>query len=169
MRFAFLFIAFIAFGCIKEAYPQSAAASIKQARAEVAAINKASKGYKKIVVKNVEGISLEGAEASYFIAGNAIRKIKAKAYGEAYQATIDIYYSGEEMIFAYIRMGRYRAGLGSPIASIEEKRVYFEGGKMIKLIAGKLNIEKGSSEWENSASEIAGLGLKLRQAYLARP
>ena len=75
---------------------------IKAIRAEVATINKSAAKYTK-KTRNVDGISLEGTEATYYVSGKGLKKISAKMYGETYNATVEIYYSGEEMIFAFMR------------------------------------------------------------------
>ena len=137
-------------------------------RTEVTAINKAAKKYSK-KTKNVEGISLEGTEATYFTSGKGLKKITAKMYGETFKATAELYYQGEELIFAYEKMNRYNGHIAmnpSPkIAKVEEKRLYFSGGKLIKLLIGKVNVKEGSQQWIESEGDMVDLAKTLKDAH----
>lgn len=137
-------------------------------RAEVAAINKSAAKYTK-TVKDVDGISVEGTEATYFVSGKNLRKISANIYGETYQATAELYYQGEELIFAFIKEYRYdiQSGLGRmpKVIKIEQKRFYFGDGQMIKLLIGKNNINLQNSRWDESKEQITDLSKKLKDAY----
>lgn len=137
-------------------------------RNEVAKINKNVKTYKK-TTKDVEGISLEGTEAIYFTSGKRLKKITAKIYGETYNASAELYYQGDELIFVYQKMNRYDTQIGQTpppkVVKVEEKRFYFVGEKLTKLLVGKNDVKKKSKQWENSESDIADLAKKLREAF----
>src|ERR1051326_142624 len=81
---------------------QNAEKQITEIRAEVAAINKSAAKYTK-TTKDVEGISLEGTEATYYVSGRGLKKVVARIFGESYNAVGEYYYSGEELIFAFVR------------------------------------------------------------------
>ncbi len=133
---------------------------------EVSKINKNLLTYKKIT-KDVEGISLEGAEAVYYSSGKNLKKITAKIYGETYNASGEFYYKNEELIFAFYKFNRYdtQIGLKKPpkVVKREEKRLYFNDGKPVKLLVGKSSVKQGSKQWENSTTDILDLEKKLRQ------
>ena len=78
-------------------------AQVTKIRAAVTAINKNAAKYKK-TTKSVEGISLEGTEATFFSSGAALKKTTAKVYGEMFNATVEIYYDGNMPIFIYQKL-----------------------------------------------------------------
>lgn len=144
------------------------AAEIAAIRSEVAAINKNSAKYRKST-RNVDGISLEGASATYFTSGRGLKKIMAKIFGETFRATAEIYYSGEEMIFAYQRLERYdtQIAMDPPpkVIKIMETRVYFAGGKAIRVIEGKKLLSPSDSEFRAAEEGMQDLSGKLKDAF----
>ncbi len=141
---------------------------VARIRNEVTLINKNAKTYSKIN-KDVEGISLEGTTATYFVSGKGLKKITAKLYGETYNASVELFYSGEQLIFAYQKMNRYdtQIGLEKPVkvVKVEEKRLYFVNENMVKLLIGKANIKKSNDKWQESVDEIIDIANKLKTAY----
>jgi hypothetical protein len=139
-------------------------------RNEVNLINKHARTLAK-KVKTVDGISLEGTEATYFISGKGIKKISAKMYGETYKGAIELYYSGEELIFGYQKISRYDTQIGMTpppkIVSVKESRFYFAGEKLLKFIEGKKDVKKSAQEWTDSEKEIKELATKLKVGLLA--
>ena len=137
-------------------------------RNEVNLINRNAKSYKK-TKKDVEGISLEGTEATYFVSGRGLHKITARIYGESYRATTALYYQGEELIFAYEQFSHYDTQIGMTpppkVVSVKETRFYFVGGKMIKLLVGKIRVKKTAKEWVDSESEMTETARKLKEAF----
>jgi hypothetical protein len=138
-------------------------------RAEVTLINKSAKKYKKTVT-TVEGISLEGAEAAYFATGRGLKKITARIYGETYNATAELYYQGEQMIFAYYVFRRYdtQVGMTPPpkVVRTEVKRLYFSDEKLIRLLEGKKAVKAGEENFKDTEKEFLDLSAKLKEAYL---
>ena len=65
--------------------------SIKQIRREVAAIDVNLKTFKK-TTKDINEISNEGAEATFFSADKKLKKITAKIYGETFNGSTELYY-----------------------------------------------------------------------------
>lgn len=140
---------------------------IASIRAEVNAINKAAPKYKKETA-SVEGISLEGTEATYFTSGRGLKKITARMYGETFRATAELYYSGEEMIFGYRRVERYDGHFAmkpSPkVTQIVETRVYYTGDKAIRVIDGKKMLAESDEKFAEAAGEMKELSAKLKEA-----
>lgn len=146
-----------------------------QTRAEIAEIakqvNTINRSLKKYTKKNkdVDDISLEGTAATYYVSGKGLKKISAKMYGETYNAVGEFYYQGEEMIFAFLKLNRYdtQIGLEKPVkvVKVEEKRFYFSGGKLIKLLVGKKRIQSGEEGFEEAEDEVVGIEQKLKAAY----
>lgn len=132
-----LFIALI-FG-IQNGFSQTKS-QITKIRADVAAINKDAAKYKK-TKRDVEGISLEGAEATYFSLGENLKKTTAKIYGETYNADAEVYYENNKPIFIYQKLNKYDMPISptkSPkILSVEETRAYYADGEIIRILIGK--------------------------------
>lgn len=144
------------------------AEQIKQIRAEVNLINKNAAKYKK-TKRNVEGISLEGTEATYFVSGKGLKKVTAKMFGETYNATVEIYFSGEEMIFAFLKENRYdtQIGMNPPpkVVRTEERRFYFSSGNLIRLLVGKTEVKSGSENYRELKEQIEDIAAKIKTAY----
>ncbi len=136
-------------------------------RNEVNLINKNAKVYTK-TKKEVEDISLEGTEATYFVSGRGLKKITAKSYGETFNATTELYYSGEELIFIYRKFNHYDTQIGlkkaPKVVSVKESRFYFSGGRLIKFLNGKINVKKTTKFWSDSESEMRAMSNKLKEA-----
>jgi hypothetical protein len=137
-------------------------------RAEVAAINKAAKGYKK-KTKDVDGVSLEGTQATYFTSGKGLKKITAKLYGETFNASAELYYQGEEVIFIYFKMNKYdtQIGMDPPpkVVRVEEERYYFAGGELVRVLKGKKEIKATDEEYTEMKAGILELEKGLKEAY----
>lgn len=140
---------------------------IASIRAEVAAINKAAPKYQK-KTRDIEGVSLEGAQATYFTSGKGLKKITAKMYGETFQGTAELYYSGEEMIFAFQRLERYNGHISMKpppkVARVIETRVYYAGSKVIRVIEDKKQLSPDSVEFRGADEGMADLSQKLKAA-----
>lgn len=141
---------------------------IAQIRAEVKTINKSAAKYKK-ETRDVEGISLEGTEATYYVSGKGLKKISAKMYGETYNATVEIYYSGEEMIFAFVKENRYDTQIGMTpppkIVRSDERRFYFSGGNPIRVLSGKKELKSTDENYDEYKQQIDEIAGKLKAAY----
>lgn len=161
-----LILLVLAFGT-HAAFAQNSQA-IAAIQAEVRAIEKNAAKYTK-KTKDVEGISLEGTQATYFVSGRGLKKIAAKMYGETYNATVELYYQGEELIFAFYKFNRYdtQIGLEKPpkVVNTEEKRFYFVGGKLEKLLVGKKEVKSDDEQFSDSENDIVDLSKKLKDAY----
>ena len=141
---------------------------IKQIRAEVNLISKNAAKYKK-TNRNVEGISLEGTEAAYFVSGKGLKKVTAKMFGETYNASVELYFSGEEMIFAFVKENRYdtQIGMNPPpkVVRTEERRFYFSGGNLIRLLVGKTELKSDAENYRKLKEQIEDISAKIKAAY----
>lgn len=138
---------------------------IVKIRAEVAAINKGASKFTK-TTKDVEGISLEGTQATYYLSGKNLRKISAEIYGETYRATGEFYYAGGELVFAYLKHNQYdtQIGMSKPpkVVRTEEQRFYFAGGELIRLLIGKKELKAGDEKYTQLKEEINSMSSKLK-------
>jgi hypothetical protein len=167
MKAKLLILIIAAFIATQTTFAQSVEKQVAAIRAEVTAINKAAKGYKK-KVKDVEGVSLEGTEATYFTSGKGLRKIVAKIYGETSRAIAEYYYQGEDLIFVYEIMHKYNGSIGMAnlkVVKTEESRMYFSGGKMIRYLLGKKQIKAGTTEFNEDEYATGEISDILKAAY----
>lgn len=169
MRKSFLIIGFaILFSAFGNSVFAQTEKQIRQIRADVKLINKNAAKYTK-KTKDVEGIALEGTEADYFVSGKGLKKITAKMFGETYNASVEIYFSGEEMIFAFLKENRYdtQIGMNPPpkVVRSEEKRFYFSGGNLIRLLIGKKELKPADENYQESKAQIEDIAKKLKAAY----
>lgn len=138
---------------------------IAKIRSEVATINKGVSKYQK-TKKDVEAISLEGTEATYYRSAGDLRKITAKIYGESYNATGEFYYREGELIFAFLKQNKYDTQIGSArapkVVRVEERRFYFARGQPIKLLVGKRELRPGEERHTELVDEIVSISTKLK-------
>lgn len=137
---------------------------IIEIRSQVAAINKGAAKYKK-VTKDVDDVSLEGTEATYYRSGDDLKKITANMFGETFQATGEFYYRDGELIFGYIRHSKYdtQIGLSKPVkvVRVEQQRYYFKGGELIRLTVGNKILKSGSEKHSQLKASIMDISGKL--------
>ena len=142
---------------------------IDSIRAEVNLINKSAAKYQK-KTKNVDDISLEGTEATYFTSGRGLKKITARMFGETYRATAELFFSGEELIFAFRKVERYDTHIAMKpppkIVKVTETRVYFAGEKAIRVMEGKSILSYSAKEFAEAETEMKELAGKLKDGYL---
>lgn len=144
--------------------------AINAVRAEVKTINGNLKKLKK-ETKNVSGLSLEGAEAVYFLSGTEIRKITAVLYGETYKSAVEVYYRANAPIFIFSKLSKYDAPLNphrSPkITGSEEQRGYYADGKTIRIIVGAAVLKTSNSRYAEAERSLEELARGLVKAYAA--
>jgi len=161
---AFFFLQFILTGFANAQTEKE----IVKIRADVAAINKGAAKYRK-KTKAVEDISLEGTEATYYAAGKSLKKITSKMYGETFNATGEFYYLDGQLIFAFLKHNRYdtQIGMDKPpkVVSVEERRFYFAGGDLIRLLVGKKELKSGDERYDELRDGILDTASKLKNSY----
>jgi hypothetical protein len=133
----------------------SADRKVAAIRKEVTAINNGlSKLSQKVIP--IDGISLEGARATYFRKGTDIKKIAVEVYGETFKSTVDLYYSRGKLIFAFERFSSYEAGIGSDVATTDEYRVYYSGDTLVRALIGtKVLAPEAAKEESEKIVEIS--------------
>ena len=134
-------------------------------RTDVNLINKNASKYDK-KVKGIDGLSVEGSEATYFISGRGLKKIVAKTYGETFRAISELYYSGEELIFVFQRIERYdtQVGMNPPpkVVRVDETRLYRSGGKTIRILSGKTRLTPDDIKFTEAEYELYELSDLLK-------
>lgn len=137
-------------------------------RAEVAAIEKGATNYTR-KTNNVEDISLEGTEATYFTEKTSLKKITSKMYGETFNATGEFYYRDGQLIFAFLKHNKYdsQIGMDNPpkVVSVEEQRFYFDDDNLIRLLVGKKELKSGSERYDELKDSILDISSKLKKSH----
>lgn len=141
---------------------------ISEIRAEVNAINKNAAKYTK-KTRDIEGISLEGTEATYYFSGKNLQKITAKMYGETYNATCELYYKNGELLFAFVKRSEYDTQVGADtppkVVRTEEQRFYFRSGdELIRMLVGAKELKRGDEKYSELKDEIINIASKLKNS-----
>jgi hypothetical protein len=161
-KFATFLVLVLLFSIAANAQTEKQIAAI---RADVNAINKNAPKYTKRK-RNVDGVSLEGTEATYFISGKGVKKIVAKIYGETFRSTAELFYAGEELIFAYERLEKYDTQIGMTppprVVKIEEIRLYRSGGKTVRILSGKVQLKPDDIKFTEAEYQIMELADQLK-------
>lgn len=139
---------------------------VSEIRVEVNAINKDAAKYAK-KTKDVEDISLEGAEATYYFSGKDLKKITLQMYGETYNAMGEFYFKNGELLFAFVKRNEYdtQIGMDPPpkVVRVEEQRFYFRGdGELIRLLVGQKELKRGDENYSELEKEIKNISNKLK-------
>jgi hypothetical protein len=139
---------------------------IVEIRAEVARINKELPRCKKTIVQ-VENISLEGTEATYYRLDGSLRKVTLEIFGETYRAAGEFYYADGGLRFAYIKEDRYDSPINlkkSPkIVRTEEQRAYFKDADIVRLLVGTRKLSPTDEKYMQLQREIMDISRKLVQ------
>jgi len=122
----------------------------------------------KKTTKMVDGVSVEGTEATFYTSTAGVKKIHAEMYGETYNAKADYYYKDNgKLEFIYYRFNRYDTHIMAKpepkVVRVEEIRLYFKDDKMIKRIT--TTTETGTAvNSEEEEADIFSLEKLLRKA-----
>ncbi len=140
---------------------------VSSIRSGVLRTNKLLSIFKK-TTKMVEGVSTEGTEVTFYHSTARLKKMHAEIAGETFYAKTDYYYSDRgELVFIFNRFSRYdtQIGMNPPpkVVRIEEKRLYFANGKMIKKITTITETELGN-EAQKSEKDILELEILFKKA-----
>jgi len=138
-------------------------------RAKVAVINKGAKNYTK-KTKDVEDISLEGTEATFYSSRLSLKKVTANMYGETYKATGEFYYENGKLIFAFVKHNQYDTQIGMEkapkVVKIEERRYYFDDDEnLIRLLVGKRELKAGDENYDELKDSAISIGEKFQEAF----
>lgn len=140
---------------------------VARIRAEVEAIHRDAGTFETRTVE-VEDVALEGAEATCYSSGERLRKVTARLWGETWKATLELFYLEGDLVFAFRRTSRYdsQIGLETPpkVAAVEERRSYFSGGSLIRLLAGREAVAPGSEAFVEEERETKALAATFREA-----
>ena len=141
---------------------------VSRIRSGVLRTSKLLSTFKK-TTKMIDGVSLEGTEATFYRSTAGLKKIHAEMAGETYYAKADFYYTDNgKLAFIYYRFNRYDTQIGMTpppkVVKVEEKRLYFRDEKLIKKII--TITETGlSNKSKDTEKDILDLEGKFRKAF----
>lgn len=168
MKLKLLILTIAIFIATNAIFAQSVEKDIASIRTKVTAINNSAKKFTK-KTKDVDGISLEGAQATFFSSRLSLKKVTAKMYGETYNATGEFYFENSKLIFAFIKHNQYdtQIGLDKPVkvVKVEERRFYFNNDGLIRLLVGKKELRNGDESYEELSQSAVSIGEKLLEAF----
>lgn len=136
---------------------------VSDIRSQVAAISRGIPKFTKTST-NVEGLTLEGAEVTYYRSGKEPRRIDLQMFGETFTASGEFYYENGTLIFAIYRHGSYDSQIGSApkVVNAEERRFYFAAdGRLIRLLIGKSELRPDDAKYLELKNEIVRISHKL--------
>jgi len=138
---------------------QADTAKINLVKAQYTKINNNLKSYKKII-KTDTAETTEGNEVAEFSRGKEIKKLQVIYYGETGKALCEFYFYDKKLIFYYNAEYRYNVSIyvdkGSvKVASIKEKRYYFNDGRIFMV--------KTNPKETISSSEFAQLSISTQK------
>jgi hypothetical protein len=122
-------------------------------RSDVAAINQSLPKLKRIT-EDVFEYSAEGGTVSWYSDSSGVRKIEAKLFGETRRGTYEYFYVRGRLIFGFAKIERYETDLTSPVASVQEQRLYLSSAKPIRLLLGTRQIPLSSEEGKVVVDEL---------------
>jgi hypothetical protein len=114
-------------------------------RKDVAAINKQLPKLRRVTEDTFE-YSAEGGTVSWYSDNTGLRKIEAKLFGETKRGTYEYFYLRGELIFGFAKIERYETDLTSPVAAVDEERLYLASSKPIRLLLGSKRVSLSSEE-----------------------
>lgn len=154
-----ILLLFVGFGLFSTHVSAQTGTTVSAARKTVAQINrKLPKLTKKSF--DADGISSEGAKATVYSDGAAVKKITAQIFGEMGRSNVELYYHNDNLIFAFEKMSRYDQTFGKVVQTIE-KRFYFENGELKTLTDGKRLFTDKDQEFAEAREQILDLSKKL--------
>lgn len=88
------------------------------------------------VTRDLAGLSTQGGMLQAYFDGQVLKLVRATFYGETGRTNREFYYDDDGRVFFVLEIdSRYDAPLGAT-AGTQERRYYFDGGRLIRLLAG---------------------------------
>jgi hypothetical protein len=148
----------------QQAQPDARVSLIRQ---RYNSINRKLATYRIVKKSGIEIDSESGGKMQAYLAGKHIRKIVFWLTSESSRWQMEYYYWMGNLIFAYHRKVQMNMDTMRP-ESTEERRMYFEGGKLIKLLVDKADVSLTDAKFnEEYQSEVENT-LRLSADLVAR-
>ncbi len=128
-------------------------AAIARIRGHFAQIQRDSARY-RCVKRDLEGFSAEGGELEACFAGEHLRKVIARYYGESGRATEEYYIWDDRLEFLFQRSERYTEPMSGTVTATEEHRFYWLNDQLIRWVGpGQQQMKLDSPEASTHSTE----------------
>jgi hypothetical protein len=117
----------------RAAADQTVEEKVKAIRARYEEVEKGLSQCKQ-VKRDLPGESTEGGELIAWLAGQSLRKLSAKFYGETGQALEEYYFWDDRLFFVLRVESRYDKPLSGVVKTKTEERFYFADGGLIRWL-----------------------------------
>ena len=103
--------------------------------------------------KFIDGISAEGAKATYFYNKNSLKLIKIQIFGEMGKEESEYYFNDNNPFFIYSADTNYNTPMYAKefkqkLSKTDRKRLYFINNKLVKYLLNKKEISKSSKQFK---------------------
>lgn len=124
--------------------------------------------------EHIVEISPEGGEVVVFKRAGKIQKITAELLYESGREKKELYFDFGNPFFIYIQRTHYKGYLGQKgggeTSSIEDKRLYFDNGHLIKFLKGKKELNPSNEEFkEMEQSQLEDTSELLKAIAASKP
>ena len=145
-------------------------ANIDDIKSKFQKIHTKEKSYSK-KEKEIDDISTEGAQATYFYDKNNLKLIKVDIYGEMGKEEQDYYFDNGKVFFIYTKEISYNAPMyvkafSKKLSKTKTKRLHFINGHLAKLLVNGKEIAKNSASFRYEEKKSLHLVKKL--LYIAK-
>ena len=145
-------------------------ANIDDIKSKFQKIHTKEKSYNK-KVKEIDDISTEGAEATYYYNKGKLKLIKVDILGEMGREEQEYYFDNGKVFFIYTKEISYNAPMyvkafSKKLSKTKTKRLYFINGHLAKLLVNGKEIAKNSASFRNEEKKSLHLVKKL--LYIAK-
>lgn len=148
-------------GPIPLSAPLTEAASVEDAirgiRGEFDVIEKGLPGFASFRDEMPE-VGGDSAYATVYVDGGEIRKIRSRVYQGGLRSSIQLYYAGGELFFAY------QVVTGADGGTLDEQRFYFRDGRLIRwLDARRATVPPGAAGYAGHERRLTELARTLME------
>ena len=130
-------------------------------------INRKLATYRKVKKNGIEIDSESGGKMEAYLAGKQIRKIVFWLNSESSRWQMEYYYWAGNLIFVYHKKVQMNMETMRP-ESTEERRMYFEDGKLIKLLVDKADVSLNDAKFDEEYKAEVENTLRLSDGLVAR-
>ena len=130
-------------------------------------INRNLATYRKVKKNGIEIDSESGGRMEAYLAGKQIRKIVFRLNSESSRWQMEYYYWTGNLIFVYHKKVQMNMETMRP-ESTEERRMYFEDGKLIKLLVDKADVSLTDAKFDEEYKAEVENTLRLSDGLVAR-
>jgi hypothetical protein len=130
-------------------------------------INRKLATYRKVKKNGIEIDSESGGIMEAYLAGKEIKKIAFRLNSESSRWQMEYFYWTGKLIFVYTKKVQMNMETMRP-ESTEEHRLYFEDGKLIKLVVDKADVSLSDAKFDEDYKAEVENTIRLSDDLIAR-